>query len=387
MDNIVALVTFTSDNYGTTLQAYALQKAIEEMGYQVFLPRIRRTSIEPSFYKRLTSLLKLAQTPRLLFKRARYHSLIDKLKEANRNRFKTFRTEYMQLSQDFFSSAEELAKTVDSYCAVVCGSDMIWSPEFSDYLDIFFLTWASPKKRISYAPSFGSLKIEGDLQAVYESYLKEMRFLSCREKSGCTYIRQLTGREPAYVCDPTLLFSAEQWLKWFPISSEGGTDKSPFFLVNCFRGLPQSTQGTLKKLAGQHGSILRFLHQGIDEMLYEAHFSKSGYGPIEFIHLTSKAKFMIVNGYHGLLFALIFRKPFVVYHRGETDHWKAHEQRMMDLLVDLGLEYRYLSYEQQIESSLLSLDYTAIEPLLKERIEKSRAYLSDALSQTIKQDS
>lgn len=375
----VALVTFISHNYGTCLQAFALKRAIETMGGKVFIPNIKRlTPQKNKFFRYLKTFTTYLCHPRRLFLRWHNRVLISQLKTKNRERFALFQRECLHLSDTIYTTAEELNVFDSSSDAVVCGSDMIWSPEFHNYLDIYLLTWVTPRKRIAYAPSFGSLDISTELVSTYHSGFSGITFLSCREKTGCEYIESLVGKEVPLVCDPTLLFSAEEWLDIFPLSNSSECTVPPL-LVNCFGELPNIIRNQLEELANETQCNLRYLHMGVEELLHESEFTESGYGPIEFIHLFAQARFIVVNGYHGLLFAIIFRKPFVLFHRGADDHWREHEQRMMDLLSDLGLESRYLYYGDSISSDMLTLNYHPIEEILQQKIEQSWKYLYDSL--------
>jgi len=48
---------------------------------------------------------------------------------------------------------------MDEFDFFVTGSDQVWNPFYFEKLDIFFLTFAKKKRRISYAPSMSVDKL------------------------------------------------------------------------------------------------------------------------------------------------------------------------------------------------------------------------------------
>ena len=50
------------------------------------------------------------------------------------------------------------------------------------------------------------------------------------------------------------------------------------------------------------------------------------------------AEFIITDTFHGMIFALIYEKPFVVLKREDGGHWAKYSDRMTSTLSMLGLE-------------------------------------------------
>ena len=65
--------------------------------------------------------------------------------------------------------------------------------------------------RIALSTSFGISKLPDRQAHKAAAFLKRIDFCSVREKSGQKIIKDLTGREVPVVCDPTILFTAEEW--------------------------------------------------------------------------------------------------------------------------------------------------------------------------------
>lgn len=107
------------------------------------------------------------------------------------------------------------------------------------------------------------------------------------------------------------------------------------------------------------------------------------YGPIGFLSLYYNAEYIIADGFHGLLFSLIFEKPFSLIHRDKKEHWGLYEDRMMSTLKDLELESRYIYSDEQFDHSMLNLDYTEIQELIEKKRKLSEDYLKNSLEECL----
>lgn len=367
MNKKVAIATFVANNYGTCLQAYALKRAVEQLGYnpEVITAKNRGHGSQKKPGK-LSSFFRIMRQygPLKFFrflKARKYWCLNDKM-------FREFFQEYLDW--------DSLSTTInDSYDLAITGSDMVWSSEYIEHADFYFLRWIEPAKRVAYAPSFGSVSVCCEVEKMYAQYLKDFKAISCREKGGCDYIKRISNINASFVCDPTLLFTSEDWHKFLNFDSKA----SSILLVNCFGGLGRADRLSLKRLAHMKGWNIRYLNIGIDETLNEAKYDYQGYGPSQFLSLSSRSDFQIVNGYHGLIFAIIFNKPFVALHRYQDEHWAKHEQRMVDLLDYLGIPDRYIFSLSEIKDYHFELDYSEINQKLEKFRKDSWAYLANAL--------
>ena len=227
-------------------------------------------------------------------------------------------------------------------------------------------------------PSIGNVHFELSLQQQYKDRLSEFSNVSCREKSGAHLLEGLLNKEVPVVLDPTMLFDAEQWLNWFPVAVE--SNKKPFILVYCFGGVSDSMDRQLQELGQKLSMHVRYiLSPSIKDTVGELKYGDGAYGPAEYVQLFSVAAFTVVNGYHGLLFSLIFEKPFVLLHRNKNEHWGTHENRMGEILKAVHLEERYVSPDEKIKETMLSLDYSDARKTIAEMREQSWNYLKEAL--------
>ncbi len=378
------LTFYDAQNYGAILQAYALQFAIEKLGgkpeFVRYYDQHDKKSTHKNGIKDYFNVLRDCNFD--LFGFLKTYSVASNVS----SKFSTFREKYLNLSQQAFYSKEELRDADELYDAFICGSDMIWSNVGQD-LDIYFLKFASPNKRISYAPSLTGIDFF-DAQRV--EYLKRsiegIRFLSCREEYGVDAIKKISGRDAFRAVDPSLLLTKEEWIQNLNIQED---NSYPYILCYMFGGVSAKINKMIKLIAKNNNLKIRYIPMCVKEYTSELKNGYSAsYGPLEFVQLFSNASFVVTNSFHGLLFSLIFEKPFVVLHRSSESIWKPHEERMTNILSLVGLGDRYLRLEDSITSKYLCLDYSSkINNILADEREKSMAYLNNSIQTIINEES
>ena len=103
-------------------------------------------------------------------------------------------------------------KCKDKYGAVLVGSDQLWLPGniAADYYTLNFV----PKEvnTIAYSTSFGQSALPSDSAKKATVFLKKIKHIGVREESGQKLVKELAGRSVPVVCDPTLLFTSDEWM-------------------------------------------------------------------------------------------------------------------------------------------------------------------------------
>ncbi len=368
----IGLVTlFEADNFGTCLQAYALRKKIIDYGYDCDIIRFDRNLARPHT-SRFETIKKIGirQTFDIL--------LSKKTIQAQKSKFSLFRKKHYTYSEYLYSSVAEVTNADLKYDAFVTGSDMVWSWESRAFLDYYFLKFAKNGKRISFAPSFGNTNFTEEMEEYYSESIKGIDFCSCREKNGQRYITEKLKKECILAVDPTLMISEREWEELIPESFHGKKDR--------FGDIPASTYKKIEKLESD-GYTIRFVPQMHSQYLYEKRKGNDAFGPIEFLTAFRDASFVITNTYHGLIFSLIFKKPFVMYHRDQGEHWNIHEERMQSVLETLELQERYIDFSDEIKKDYLQLDYEKVATLLQEQINQSGLFLCSSLNKATERES
>lgn len=353
----LATVTFSGAiNYGARLQTYALQRALEDMGFFSEVLDYDSPEINRGY--------KLFDWHRLFHPRALARNMADLLdfKEAleRRARFDSFTQNFIRTTRPL--KRQELGASARNYDVCITGSDQVFNGELTHYQKEFFLSFSPHVKRnISYAGSFGFSEIPVDKADWYRKCLDNLGEISCREMTGARIVRELTGREANIDLDPALLLTGEEWLRTF--SGRGkdyGFKQDEYILTYMLderKAIKIADCLQLPLVNIRWGRPLRHLPVGIN--IYSA-------GPIEFIELLSKAKGVITGSFHATVFSLLLHKPFLV----EPPVGRA--SRITDLLDEVKLKENYLS--TNIESFPI-VDWTSVDVRLGELREESKDHL------------
>lgn len=370
------LMTFYREkNYGAQLQAFALQSAICNLGYESEFIQYRDPRESKNDNHPKTSIYEKLKTVKFSLKN--YFLIKSALRESAK-RFNDFVERYMKVSKRFYSSLDELKAFEYEYDGFVTGSDMVWS-DIGQNLDAYFLTFTSPEKRLSYAPSLTGREGESsEERARYCDWLNGIRYISCREQYGVDYVKSTTGREAELVADPTLLLTKDGWAEKLKIRED---DSQKYILVYMFNGESISIKNQVEYFAKNMNCQIKYIPMGVDDILYEdTHGSSLACGPREFVELFYNAGFVFTNSFHGLLFSIIMNKSFFLIHRGRGNAWAKHEERMNNIISQIGLHDRFIYSDDSIKDRLTAVDYSKINPIVESLRYESLEYLQKALS-------
>ena len=211
----IGLLSVHNHNYGSILQAYALQNVLKYMGFDTKIISYQKTNIFKQAI-RLFNFLLLKSFVKLkyktiyckLFNKKIYQEILVPREQA----FTEFIAENISFSRTYRGRAA-LVEGCNDYDVFVLGSDQVWNPMNlgSDYFTMSFIK--NSKKKITYAPSFGVAVIPEYQRKKTAAYLKRIDCISVREITGQKIVKELTGRIVPIVVDPTILLSRNVWDK------------------------------------------------------------------------------------------------------------------------------------------------------------------------------
>ncbi|HOQ75611.1 MAG TPA: polysaccharide pyruvyl transferase family protein [Thermoclostridium sp.] len=372
----VGLITFHyAHHYGAQLQAYALQKAVEKLGFPCeIIDYVRPDTIEGS------SLFKKGASPGAIL--SNIHTLFRLPSFRRRHqRFNSFVNENMKLGGKRYMSIDDLLADPPVYNSYLCGSDQIWNPMIFRPAGLdpaFFMPFAGEKKRIAYAPSFGLSDIPEPYATSLREYLSGFSALSAREQSGSEIIRKLTGREAEVVLDPTMLLDESDWLQVCSNEMRDTpcilcyfiSDPTPF--SDSIQWISSKLKLPVVMLCGSRKSI-----PGAAARVYDA-------GPREFLGLIRNSAFVCTNSFHGTVFSILFRKGFCCFENSVKAKRQPDGSRLFSLLARLGLTDRLIASSQcqsMSERFEPAIDYHSVMEKLGQERQKSLDYLRKALEQ------
>lgn len=221
----VGIITFhAAHNYGSNLQAYALQQYVSGLGYDCEIINFRSFK-QKEQYKPLTKRKGL----KYIAKNA-YFLITYRNRKRKYDKFEDFIENKLVKSSKEYNSLEELANANLDYDYYISGSDQIWKTTPYDADMSYFLPFVKRGKRISYAPSCGQIEKSSNIDQIGEC-LRKYDNISVREENGVSLVEKLTGITPPVLIDPTFLIDRTKWLS---LCSERVVDGDYIFFYTLF---------------------------------------------------------------------------------------------------------------------------------------------------------
>lgn len=327
-------------NYGAQLQAYALQRAVEKLGYECeqICYKWYNADIE-NFYANLSG---------------------------NIDKFREFAFSIPHSGRVY--SPDSIREAAGEYDAFICGSDQIWGvtasmpPYVVPHMTLSFVP--DDKLKLSYAASTGSAALTTNQIPPIKYWASKLDFISVREQSAASAIAELTGKNVCSVLDPTFLLDIEEWEELL-VPQKGNEEYLFVYNIGGNSELDKSAQVLSQELG-----------LPIETISYSQNDTA---GPREFLTLIKNAKFVLTNSFHGTALSIVFHKQFYAFPVDNIQSEFSKNMRMTDLLKNLGLESRFVEKADDVNPSAL-INYDSVEVMLRQERVKSVEYLRKSLS-------
>lgn len=367
--NKIATITMYGDNYGACLQAFALQQIIKQNGYDNEIINYHQHNRTQS-----GGVSKLKKVKQFGIKKTILYFLERKYAEVTKRAFQDFRDNHLVFSNREYYRDDNLTELNSVYDKFICGSDMIWSEEFKDDWNFYYLGFAERNKTYAYAPSFGKNELEDINKEKVSNYLNDFNKISCRENGGVALIRQLTDKKAVQVLDPTMLLTMNEWNSF--IDNNQRIIEEPYVFAYVF-GETDSKRKKLFDAVQSEIAQVRFLPKNNKRDFNN--FPIKGVGPFDYLRLFRDAEFVITDTFHGLMFSIIFRKPFIVLERSDGTNWSKYSDRMTSTLEMFNLLDRYVNADFRDIRAVKTMDYSACEAIIQSKREQSLDYINGIL--------
>lgn len=319
----IGIITFHwATNYGAVLQAYALQKYLSQHGYDVKI-----IDYIPYTYEKKIIKCFITKRPWRI-----PHNLLEYRKERS---ISTFRTANLNLSIKY-QSVECIKKNPPEYDVYICGSDQIWNPSFTatgerKHTLGYFLDFGPVKvKRIAYAASFGCTQYPEALAKIVAPIIAKFDAVSVRENCGRKIANQMGIKDVWLLPDPTLLLRERDY-ECLLLSPERIKYNYSLFFYSLHTG--QKTIQKIKKVISR-----RLLPKIID-------VRSKNMGIEAWLTFIKVSRFVVTNSFHGMVFSILFRKPFIVVPVEGSS--AGMNDRIYTLLGKVGLEERILIHPDE----------------------------------------
>lgn len=76
---------------------------------------------------------------------------------------------------------------------------------------------------------------------------------------------------------------------------------------------------------------------------------------------------------------MIFKRQFITFQRFKENETTSQNARVANLLKMVGIPERMIPYKSSVVPNMDTIDYKAVDQILKEKIDLSKYYLSNAL--------
>ena len=367
---IAIISTQFAINYGAVLQAIALRKAINNLGYECeildFHPinNVDGTKTVYKFNNIKRIIYSLLLFVNFVFRKENQKKIL---------RFNEFVERNGGLSKNKYHSYKDLKDKLPQYDVFICGSDQIWNLNLFDDLS-FFLKFEDkyPKSKfIAYAPSITEKLKTVQLKKIIKN-ISHFTSISVREKSGANQLSDYLGYKVKNVLDPVFLLSIEQW-----ISLEEPLEINESYILNY--GLVGSKNTVKLVNKAKKRFDIKVVNINIDPFnKFNADYNLTNLSPGNFIWLFRNADFIISSSFHGMVFSIVFQKQFL------TTPASYRCSRHKNVLEILNLENRILDDNDNLDNKLSmdSIDYNQVNISLNKARNESLEYLKNSINKS-----
>ena len=384
MKKIGLCVRYNCNNYGSMLQIFATQKALEKIGCNYEIIRYDKRALS-SIILQLPSLLDymfIKDTIRRIQNKKNAAKQPDIVEGINlrHQRFAEYRKQYIGPYSPAQRGYLQLKKHAKKYDSVVVGSDQLWNPAglASNFYNLIFVP--EEVNKVSFATSFGVAAIPKKQIKKTRYYLNRLDYISVREETGKEIVKSLTAKDASIVMDPTLMFSGSDWKCFFP---ERKVVDKPYIFAYLL-GMNSEHRIMINEFAQKEGLIIvtcpNLDHVDEDNtdfgdlQLYDV-------DPVDFLNLIRGAEYVFTDSFHGTVFSILNHKQFLTFYRFADDARQSTNTRIDNLLNITELTDRKIvnSNSFTTEKCKNKVNYALVEETLSKWRKESFIFLREAL--------
>ena len=348
-------------NFGSSLQAYALPKYIEDK-----FPNIEAEVINyiPPRY-RLKNRYKYIGGNSIIKKIAWCVRIANQIK--NNKKYESFLKHHTSISTKIFDE-ETARKRYNNFDCLIAGSDQIWNSDYNQGFDsMYYLGFTDEKtKKIAYAASCGKDDFPQSEWDDMKEYLSSFSDISIREKQMADTMKE-KGIECQFVLDPTYLLSKDEWKQL----EKKESIKEDYLLIYLLDVDGKDIIEWSVKLAKKKNLKTVLIKNGLPIDKYTVDYVMRNKTPDSYIWLFRNASFVVTNSFHGTSFSINMERQFVVFKR------QKYNSRIDSILGAMGLEDRCINLDTV---DIKDIDYSLVEPKKAKLLNESKKFLERALN-------
>ena len=374
----VGIITWWRNNYGSILQALALQQKLNQyndLQYEIICQFGKKATSVDNVFDKIKS-VGLAETCKRVFWKVAFKGL-----RLRNKKMQQFVDENLKVSNQQYNE-HDIADSNKYYDIYICGSDQIWNPDLVPTDSMYWLPFVEKgKNKIAYAPSFGASTVTEKQKEQIKANLRTFMAVSCRENSGARTINQIIGEKKCEaVLDPTMLIERDYW----DTISEDKIYDEKYIFAYMLRGTAAQRK-YIEKIARERNlkivSIPFLDYERIDP--YDLKFGDCKLwdaDPAEFISAIRHAEYVFCDSFHCIVFSILYHRPFFVFPKVGADGKvkKSQISRMTDLLELAEIKNRILLDNEEADLDA-EIDWNNSDKRIQKARCDSERYLEQAL--------
>ena len=374
----VGIITWWRNNYGSILQALALQQKLNQyndLQYEIICQFGKKSTSVDNVFDKIKS-VGLAETCKRVFWKVAFKAL-----RLRNKKMQQFVDENLKVSNQQYNE-HDIADSNKYYDTYICGSDQIWNPDLVPTDSMYWLPFVEKgKNKIAYAPSFGASTVTEKQKEQIKANLSTFKAVSCRENSGARTINQIIGEKKCEaVLDPTMLIERDYW----DTISEDKIYDEKYIFAYMLRGTAAQRK-YIEKIARERNlkivSIPFLDYEKIDP--YDLKFGDYKLwdaNPAEFISAIRHAEYVFCDSFHCIVFSILYHRPFFVFPKVGADGKvkKSQISRMTDLLELAEIKNRILLDNEEADLDA-EIDWNNSDKRIQKARCDSERYLEQAL--------
>lgn len=275
--------------------------------------------------------------------------------------------------------------TLNDYCdAFVVGSDQVWTKDAIRIArNMFFLNFAdAKKKKVAYAPSFGTSKFEisPEEEKVVRNLLMQFDGISVREDTGKEILLKMFNISAERVLDPVFLIEPSDYHE-IASASKVETD-GKYILAYILDPTPDKEKAIFDLQTSLNIPVKVILDGRIgtfDKNLKKLEVYGEQVIPDvseeDWVKLFDDSEYVITDSHHGLAMAIIFHKQVIAY----ANHKRGYT-RFQSLMNLLSISDRLIENSKKVDELVDSkIDYTTVQTKLDSEIKRSIDWLESVM--------
>ena len=330
-------------NFGAYLQVYALQRFLQENGFQCKVINYKKIGFTFREYKYALSI----RRPYLLLRTV---VKIAKFKVAHRR---------LNLTDRMFSNKELVSLCFDG---IIIGSDEVWNfgSKLIGYDPVYFSAGLKSERIISYAASFGNIQNHENISEEIRENLRQINYVSVRDINSSNIMNEIINAPVTIVLDPTFLFD----LKPEAIKPN---EENYILIYGNF------TKKMIKRIK-EYALYVRKKTISVGYYLPWCDSSVIAINPFQWLGYFVNCDCIITTMYHGMIFAVLNHKEFCMV---RTPY---RVNKVGDLLEDLGLSKRWVEEDESIRDRFAeTINYNKVDMKIEIKRHQSKDFLLRAL--------